>query len=421
MPFAFGKRRITVKSNNNTLNKYKHNVYYQYLFHFTRNLDLTQGIWMLYLASRGLSLLQLGALEGIFHLVSFLMETPTGVIADLFGRKISRILGRLMEVVSIILMLQGQQFEHYVLSFIVLAIAYNLESGAGEALLYDSLKAVGNEKSFIKINGQLEALYQVAKVVALVVGGYLGKIHYRWVYIVALFISLLALFQCFLFTEVKLKPNKKRHIGLLGAIGEQYKACGSVIRSSKQLTYLLLYNSMTGAFITISFYYLQAMWKGQGSGEVLIGIMLAIGSGGAALGGLFASYIEKELGEKVLLKLLPVCIVIGLWGICIPKITYVAFALISCVESMGYVIISNYIHKMLHSELRATIISFESTLFSLIMIGVFPLFGIIADHMNIQVAFMLLATMATVMSLINLVVLNKKNQGIEASKLDLNA
>ena len=65
---------------------------YIYTFY---NLNLTRGIWMIYLAYRGFSLLELGIFEGVFHLTSFLMEVPTGVVADLWGRRISRLYGRL--------------------------------------------------------------------------------------------------------------------------------------------------------------------------------------------------------------------------------------------------------------------------------------------------------------------------------------
>ena len=80
-------------------------VYKNYLFTLLQNIDLTRGIWMIYLASKGMSLTQLGVLETIFHLTSFTMEVPTGAVADLFGRKISRIIGRAFSLISVVLLL----------------------------------------------------------------------------------------------------------------------------------------------------------------------------------------------------------------------------------------------------------------------------------------------------------------------------
>ena len=65
---------------------------------------------MLYLAAKGLSLFQIGLMETVFHVTSFLMEVPTGVVADLYGRKVSRALGRAADVVSTALILLSHNF-----------------------------------------------------------------------------------------------------------------------------------------------------------------------------------------------------------------------------------------------------------------------------------------------------------------------
>ncbi|NBK26550.1 MAG: MFS transporter, partial [Spirochaetia bacterium] len=100
------------------------------------NLSFTHGIWMIYLASRGFSLIQLGALEAIFHITSFLMEVPTGSVADIWGRKTSRLAGRVCYALSLVLMYWGPTFWLQILAFVLSALGYNLESGAGDALLY---------------------------------------------------------------------------------------------------------------------------------------------------------------------------------------------------------------------------------------------------------------------------------------------
>ena len=76
-----------------TKNLYRRNIRVNYLYTFIMCISLTQGFWLIYLASKGMSLLQLGILEGVFHVTSFIMETPTGAVADLYGRKFSRMLG----------------------------------------------------------------------------------------------------------------------------------------------------------------------------------------------------------------------------------------------------------------------------------------------------------------------------------------
>src|SRR6056297_971594 len=128
----------------------KKNVYKNYIFTLINNFNVTSGIWMLFLASRGLSLFEIGIMESIFHITSFTMEIPTGMIADLYGRKFSRLLGRLATVLAFLIMLFSHSTILFALSFIIQALGYNLESGAGEALIYDSMKEIGEEEKYIK-------------------------------------------------------------------------------------------------------------------------------------------------------------------------------------------------------------------------------------------------------------------------------
>ncbi|MDA3847621.1 MAG: MFS transporter [Vallitaleaceae bacterium] len=102
---------------------YMTNIRLNYGFHFLKSMNLTQGIWMIYLVSKGLSLFEVGLIEGIFHVTSFLMETPTGAIADIFGRKTSRLVGVVFSILGGILMIISTSFAGFAISFIVTALS----------------------------------------------------------------------------------------------------------------------------------------------------------------------------------------------------------------------------------------------------------------------------------------------------------
>ncbi|MBZ9633871.1 MFS transporter [Clostridium sp. FP1] len=155
-------------------NKLRKNVFKNYIFTFINRFDLTRGIWMIYLASKGLSLTEVGLVEAIFHITSFLMEIPTGAVADIWGRKASRICGRISTLIAAIILIYSNSFWGFVIGFIVSALSYNLESGAGEALLYDSLKEIGEEKKYMKVLGKNEIIMQMAHTWGLLVGGFLS-------------------------------------------------------------------------------------------------------------------------------------------------------------------------------------------------------------------------------------------------------
>ncbi len=45
------------------------------------------GAWVAILSARGYSLVEIGIAETVFHITSLIFEIPSGVLADVFGRK----------------------------------------------------------------------------------------------------------------------------------------------------------------------------------------------------------------------------------------------------------------------------------------------------------------------------------------------
>lgn len=90
---------------NSNINKLHRNIRLDYFFTFINNLNMSSSIWVLYLAYRGMNLLEIGLLEGLFHITSTICEVPSGAIADLWGRKNTLIGGRIYIAISCIIML----------------------------------------------------------------------------------------------------------------------------------------------------------------------------------------------------------------------------------------------------------------------------------------------------------------------------
>lgn len=386
---------------------YRRNVVLNYIFFFTMSLDVTQGIWMLYLASKGMTLFQLGILEGIFHLTSVVMETPTGVVADLYGRKLSRLLGRGMFILSALIMVAADGFGWFALVFILWGLSYNLESGAGQALLYDSLDEIGESHRFMKVTGVNEFLFQIAGVAALLTGGWIGRFNYRNVFLVAALLGGVSLVEALFFTEVEIVRDKERKKDILSSMKRQYAESFKAIRNHPKLSYLLVFLAVIASFVTLTFYYLQNYLKGQGFNEFQIGAVLAGAALSAALGGLLSEKIDRMLGEKRVLKWLPLLTAAGLWGLAFDEILIPCFFLLNALDSILFVTLSSYINKRLESDKRATILSAESMLFSISMILTFPAFGKAADLWGYGFAFVSLAALATAMFGVNVRVLKR--------------
>jgi MFS family permease len=395
---------------------YYKNIAVNYVFTFIKSIDVTNGIWMLYLASKGLSLFEIGLLEGIFHVTSLLMETPTGAVADMFGRKMSRLVGIALSVGSRVLMIFSGSFAMFALSFVITALSYNFESGAGEALVYDSLLLEKKEHKYLKVAGRNELIFQSTNILGLVLGGFAGNIKYEYAYIIAIALSAAAFITGLLFKE---PPIAKTKCGIVGAVKKQYRDSFAAVKGSRRLFYLILFTGILSASVTLSFYYLQIAWE-SGTDVFGIGLYLAASSAAAAAGAALAEKAEKALGESAILKITPVLIALSVISMYFTDFALIPLCVISALETIVFVATRDYINRLIPSDKRATILSFESMICSVVMILIFPLFGLVSDSLGMGSTFLILGGAMAVMALVNLKVTGSRAANDEEAA-DINA
>ncbi|MBN2899925.1 MAG: MFS transporter, partial [Clostridia bacterium] len=278
--------------------KLKNNIKKDYLYLFLSSASLSNAIWVLYLAYKGMSLVEIGLLESIFHLTSFTMELPTGIVADCFGRKTSRIVGRIMAFLSTLLMIQTASFTGFAIAFVIQALAYNLESGAGDALIYDTLLTLHEEGDYMKIKGRQEWSYQGASVFGMLIGGYTATFSYELAYLITLGINLLALIQAFSFVEPTLhQTSDDRPLSLSSHLKNSVKA----IKNNRHILTYVFFIEGFSVLYTTTYFYIQNYFKTTGHSEFWIGTLIAFASLVSLLTSTKAYKIEGFLGRKALI------------------------------------------------------------------------------------------------------------------------
>src|SRR3989344_3248955 len=104
----------------------------------------------------------------------FILEIPTGAIADYIGRKHSIALGALVVAVAALVYGSVAEFEIFLLGEFLFAAAMALISGADEALLYDSLKEAGREEERKKVFGRANSFHLLGMLVAAPIGSFIA-------------------------------------------------------------------------------------------------------------------------------------------------------------------------------------------------------------------------------------------------------
>ena len=104
-------------------------------FNLSTNTLFTSAIWVIYLASRGYSPLAIGLFEMLFHIAKFVAEVPTGIFADMVGRRKSLMFFCIIGAVENLLFLVPT-VPLMILSFSLSGISYAFLGGASEAMLW---------------------------------------------------------------------------------------------------------------------------------------------------------------------------------------------------------------------------------------------------------------------------------------------
>ncbi len=386
--------------------KYKKNIKLDYLHTLVRNINFTQGFWLLFLlVVKDFSLFEVGILEMVFHLTSLTMEVPTGVIADVFGRKISRLLGIFSYFIYIFIMLFSGNFTVILIGFIFCGLSFTFESGSGEALVYDSLKLMGEEDRFMKVNGMKEVIYQFAGAISLVASGYVISISFNLSWYLTLGFYVVSMIVIMLMRETPI-VEKVKHLNLKELLYNQYVVSTKVVFGNKRILYLTIIGAMMAAPITTLYLYLPDHLNSLGYSYFEMGVLLGAHATLAAIGGYYAYNLEKKYKERKILYYIPLFMVISFWLVLVDEVIIIPFIMLGFFDSIFYVVLGDYINKIVPSEIRATALSYGGMMFSLVMIVIFPLIGLIAQYNGLWTGYFILAVIISLFYIFLLKVLS---------------
>ena len=270
--------------------------------------EIAGSSWVALLALRGFSILEIGILESIFHIVSSCFELPSGVVADVFGRKRTMVLARIVSLISSSLMILSFNFWTVAFAIGFSAIGYNLESGTREALAYDSLQSVGQEEKYNDFASKEMMLYRITTSTATLCAGIALGLGYRKAYAVDIVFNLIALgIACSLKEVFVAKPTDHAeadrenlsdvHSGRSDKADEIRSRFKNVVTeswhfmtSNQKARRIMIINALIGAISTLVLFFLQAKLPMAGLSDALLGPALFVMGLGAALGAKVVGY-----------------------------------------------------------------------------------------------------------------------------------
>ncbi len=143
--------------------------YYKFcLYGFLKNLRFFEPFLYLFLLEKGLTYFQIGTLITVRELMRNLMEIPSGVLADVFGRRRTLILSFLSYILSFIAFYLFSTYFAFVLAMIIYAFGDSFRTGTHKAMIFEYLNInnwadhkvnyYGHTRSWSQIGSALSSL-----------------------------------------------------------------------------------------------------------------------------------------------------------------------------------------------------------------------------------------------------------------------
>ena len=184
-----------------------------YTTNFFSGLRITDAVWVALLAARGFSLWEIGLAESVLHIVSLLFEIPSGMVADLLGRKKTLVFGGFLGVVANILMAFAPNLFFICFAMGLNAISNTMFSGTSTALVYDSLKQADCAEDYIKVSANSSLISTAASAIGSLTSTLAQFLHFTGFYLLSALFEFISAFANVLMAEpvvTEAQANRKQ-------------------------------------------------------------------------------------------------------------------------------------------------------------------------------------------------------------------
>ncbi|ASW44178.1 MFS transporter [Clostridium isatidis] len=219
-------------------------------------------ILSLLLMSKGISLSNLSIIMGIYAITVVFLELPTGVIADVMGRKKTFCLSLLISLISSLVLLFGHGFIIMCVAMILFGLSRALSSGSFDALFIDSyIEAFGKDK-LNRITTRLAVLDSLGLSAGALSGGFFPEIKsnlfsnfgsYDLNIIIRIILTIIVLVLSIIFIkDISTTENEERI-----PIKEHIKKSSSFVKGNLTVLCIFISAFATGFFLSA----LETYWQ----------------------------------------------------------------------------------------------------------------------------------------------------------------
>lgn len=356
----------------------------------TLSASFIWGVNTLFLLDAGLSNTEAFAANAFFTLGQVVFEVPTGVVADVRGRKLSFLLGAgtlfLSTLVYLYMWQVSAPFWAWAIASAFIGLGFTFFSGAVEAWLVDALNFHGYTGALDSVFAKAQVAGGISMLVGSVAGGYIAQATNLGVpYIVRSFFLVLTFGVAFFFMkDLGFTPAKRT-----GPIQEVRTVLNKSLDSgwrNPPVRWIMLSAPFTMGVMVFAFYAMQPYLLelyGDPTAYGVAGLAAAIVAGAQIIGGLTVPIARKLFTYRtVALAVASIISAAALVFIGITSSFIVAIVLLvvwGLVYAAAFPMRQAFLNGLIPSSERATVLSFDSLMGSAGGVVSQPLLGRSAD------------------------------------------
>ncbi len=368
----------------------------------TLSASFIWGINTLFLLDAGLTNAEAFTANAFFTAGMVIFEVPTGVVADMWGRRTSYVLGAATLLVSTLLYLAMWRMHApllgWAISSILLGLGFTFFSGATEAWLVDALAFTGHKEGLESVLARGQVVGGAAMLTGSLAGGFIAQVTNLGVpYIVRSVVLGLTMVTAFVWMkDLGFTPNRSK-----GAITEIRRVVRESIEAgwrNPPVRWLMLASFFVWAVNGFTFYALQPYLLelyGDPGAFGIAGLAAAIVAGAQIVAGLIVPWLRRLFTRRT--HALIVTSLIGTTCVAVMGLTSSFTVALVMLVGWGLTfaimmpIRQAYLNGIIPSEQRATVLSFDGLMGSAGGVIAQPALGRVADVSGYAAAYVVSA------------------------------
>ena len=364
--------------------------YYALMLGNTLAASLIWGVNTIFLLDAGLNNLEAFAANAFFTAGMVIFEVPTGIVADMWGRRRSFLLGTVTLAATTALYVMLWQIEAQFWAWAVvslgLGLGFTFFSGAVEAWLVDALAATQFQGPLESVLARGQIVTGVGMLTGSIAGGFLAQaVSLGFPFVMRAAIMILMFITAFLLMH-DLGWERKQNLSPLAGMREISSESIEYGWRIPSVRYLMLAAPWTGGVGIYVFYALQPYLLelyGDPTAYGIAGLAAAIVAGAQILGGFATPFLRglfhRRTSALITAEVLSVAALVGIGLIESFAAVIVLVSVWGLLFAASTPIRQAYLNGMIPSQQRATILSFDSLMSSTGGVVAQPVLGRAAD------------------------------------------